>query len=61
MYKFLRCRIENSSKKDWVRTIKQDLKELKIENINFEEIKSMKKSSFENLVKEKIKENVFEK
>ena len=27
----------------------------------FEEIKSMKKASFENLVKEKIKENVFEK
>ena len=61
MYKFLKCQLENSSKKDWVTTIKQDLKELKMENTNFEEIKSMRKTSFENLVKERIKENVLVK
>ena len=61
MYKFLKYQLENSSKKDWVTAIKQDLKELKMENTNFEEIKSMRKTSFENLVKERIKENVLVK
>ena len=61
LYKVLKCQLENSSKKDWIRTIKQDLKELQMENLSLEEIKGMRKTSFEKLIKEQIKDNVFEK
>ena len=53
VYRFFETQRKNRTKNDWVTTILRDLEELKL-NLNFDEIKAMKKSSFVNLLKQSI-------
>ena len=48
--RFFEKQCESRNKKDWVSTALDDLKKLEI-NLEFSEIKSMKKTSFDNLLK----------
>ena len=59
VYKFLQLQIEKPTKGDWATTCKTDLKKLKISE-SFEEIKTMSKHKFTNMLKTKIKENALE-
>ena len=61
LFKFLKSQIRNRTKRDWVTSIIGDLEYLNLENMNFEEIKSMKQTSFEGMVKEKIRNKAFER
>ena len=53
IYKFYQSQKNHETSKDWVTTIRKDLKELNID-INFEDIQSMKKSDFKKIVNQKI-------
>ena len=44
LFKFLKSQIRNRTKRDWVTSIIGDLEYLNLENMNFEEIKSMKQT-----------------
>ena len=50
VHSFFKKQFETRNKKDWVSTALDDLKKLEI-NLEFSEIKSMKKTSFDNLLK----------
>ena len=50
MYRFFETQRKNRTKNDWVTTILRDLEELKL-NLNFDEIKAMKKSDHSPLLK----------
>ena len=52
------AQLKSRNKKDWVTTVLKDLEELEIK-LSFEEIRKMKKSSFQALVKTKINEYAF--
>ena len=52
--------IKNKSKKDWITTILKDIEELNL-NVTFEDIKKMSKGHWTNIIKESIKDNVFQK
>ena len=51
--------LENPSRKDWITTIKNDLQEIDL-NIQFDDIKNMRKDDFKNLVKRKIEANALQ-
>ena len=53
IFKFFESQNNHGSPKDWVSTIKKDLKELDIEN-DFEQIKVMKKLDFKKMVTNRI-------
>ena len=40
IYKFFETQLEKRNKKDWVNTVENDLKETRLENLNFDYIKS---------------------
>ena len=61
MFKFLKSQIKNKTKKDWVTAVYEDLKFLNMENTSLDEIKRMKKVSFEGKIKEIIKEKTLER
>ena len=47
VYRFFETQLNNKTKNDWVTRVLRDLKELQL-NVNFDEIKGMKKASFDN-------------
>ena len=51
--RFFQTQLKNPTKKDWVKTVEEDLKNLKIE-LNFDEIKKMSKASMKRLLNEAI-------
>ena len=51
--------MKQRTKKDWVTTVLDDLEKLEI-NLSMEEIATMKKTSFMNLIKNKINRRTFE-
>ena len=55
---FLMTQSINPRKKDWVTTIKEDLKHLEI-NLTFEQIEDMGKSTYKRYIKKKTKEFAF--
>ena len=61
IYKFFETQLEKRNKKDWVNTVENDLKEIGLENLNFDCIKTMSKLSFKKSIKEKIQKTAFEK
>ena len=61
IYKFFETQLEKRNKKDWVNTVKNDLKEIRLENLNFDYIKTMSKLSFKKSIKEKIQNSAFDK
>ena len=50
---FFEAQLRNRTAKNWVSAVLNDLEVLDI-NVNFEEIKSMKKSTFSNMIKQSI-------
>ena len=52
IFKFFESQRKNKSSKDWVTTVLKDMKKLNL-NMSFEEIGSMKKSMFFNIIKRK--------
>ena len=58
VHSFLVAQMKTRNKKDWVTTVLKDLDELDIK-LSFEEIKLMKKSSFQALVKTSINDYAF--
>ena len=61
IFKFLKSQIRNRTKRDWVTSVFGDLENLNMGNMNIEEIKNMKQTSFEGMVKENIRINAFER
>ena len=61
IFKFLKSQIRNRTKRDWVTSVFGDLENLNMGNMNIEEIKRMKQTSFEGMVKENIRINAFER
>ena len=59
LLEFLRAQCENPVKGDWVLTVLDDLKELKID-ANFDKIREISKEAFKKTVKNKIKEKAFQ-
>ena len=59
IYKFFETQSARRNQKDWVTTVLKDIEELDL-NLNFDEIKCMKKSSFIDMVKRKIEEKTLE-
>ena len=55
IHKFFQLQLENPTRGDWVSTCFKDLQQLEIYE-SFEEIKSMKKSKFNKILKQKIHE-----
>ena len=53
IHKFLIIQLKSRNKKDWVTTVLKDLEELEI-GLNFGEIRRMKKSMFQRIVKESV-------
>ena len=49
IYKFFETQLEKRNKKDWVNTVENDLKEIGLENLNFDYIKTMSKLSFKKI------------
>ena len=54
IHRFLMVQLKGRNKKDWVSTVLTDLEELDL-NLNLDDIKAMKKSCFNNLLKQKTK------
>ena len=61
MNRYFQAQLKNPTKKDWVTTVKEDLKYLNMENTGMDDIGKMKKTSFVNLIKKKVQEKIFEK
>jgi hypothetical protein len=59
MYKFFETQLARRNQKDWVSTVLKDIEELDL-NLNFDDIKCMKKSSFTDMVKRSIEEKTLE-
>ena len=59
IYKFFETQAARRNQKDWVTTVLKDIEELDL-NLNFDEIKCMKKSSFIDMVKRKIEDKTLE-
>ena len=53
LFRFFESQKNHATSKDWVTTVRTDLKEFKIES-SFEEIKLMKKYEYNKIVKHKI-------
>ena len=54
IYRFFEAQMNNRTTKDWVTTVLQDMEEIEM-NIKMEDIKNMKKGTYMNLLKTKIK------
>ena len=54
IHKFFTAQCRNPVKGDWVMTVKEYLSDLDI-NMTFEQMKSMSKQSYKNMVKEKVR------
>ena len=52
--RFFEAQVKNGNKKDWCKTVSEDLKYLNMENIDFEMIRSMKKARFMKEIKQSI-------
>ena len=52
--------MEHTTKRDWVTTVQQDLQVLGISNLSMDEIKTMKKTVWVNLVKQRMNMKTFE-
>jgi hypothetical protein len=59
IFRFFESQMKQRTKKDWVTTVLDDLEKLEI-NLSMEEIAHMKKTSFMNLIKNKINRRTFE-
>jgi hypothetical protein len=59
MYKFFETQLARRNKKDWVSTVLEDIEELDL-NVSFDDIKCMKKISFENMIKRSIEDKTLE-
>ena len=59
MYKFFETQSARRYQKDWVSTVLKDIDELDL-NLNFDDIKCMKKSSFTDMVKIRIENKTLE-
>ena len=53
IYKFFQSQKNHQTSKDWVTTVRKDLKELNM-NTNFDEIQMMKKCEFKKIIKQNI-------
>ena len=60
IYKVFQSQMKARTKKDWVTTVLEDLKELDLD-MNMEEIGKMKKTCFMQIIKQRIKTKAFEK
>ena len=60
LYKFFICQVKKPCKEDWVLSVQDDLKLLKLENYFFEQLKSISKNQFKKLLNEKIRVKAFE-
>ena len=60
IFKFFETQRKNPTSKDWVSSVKKDLEELKLD-FEFEDLKSIKKNDFKNILKKKIETNALEK
>ena len=60
IHKFFQTQLKNRTKRDWVTTIFDDLEKLNMKETSLETIRTMKKASFMNIVKQKIIERSFE-
>ena len=60
LHKFFQCQLKYGTRKDWVTSVIGDLKYLNMENLSMEMIRSMKRTSFMNKIKEKINLKAFE-
>ena len=58
LYRFFEKQLEKRTKKDWASTVLKDLETLEI-NVNFEDIKKMKKSTFDDLLRQSTEHKVF--
>ena len=58
MKQVLRTQMINPKKKDWIYTVKENMKHLDIK-LTFENIQLMSKDSYKKLIKNKIKEGAF--
>ena len=58
LLKFFKLQMDHRAKGDWASTCLTDLKELEIEE-SFEEIKTMSKYKFSNILKDRIQKNAF--
>ena len=59
-FKIFETQRKNPASKDWVSSVKKDLEELKLD-FEFEDLKSIKKNDFKNILKKKIETNALEK
>ena len=60
MNRYFQAQLNNPTKKDWVTTVKEDLKILNMEDKNFDIIRKMKKTSFVYLIQKKTNQLVYE-
>ena len=60
IHKFLKSQSKNRTKKDWMKSIEEDMKYLEIETWNEEKIKSFSKQKFMNIIKEINKQKTFQ-
>ena len=58
IHKFFQCQMKGRKRRDWATTIIEDLEKLEI-SMNMEEISKMKKESFMNMIKQRIKYKAF--
>ena len=60
IYRVLQSQLKSRTKKDWVTTVIEDMKKLEL-NVKMEEIRKTKKTSWKQVIKEKIKNYTFDK
>ena len=60
LHRFFQTQLKNKTKKDWATTVLNDLEKLDMKELTMENIMRMKKSTFKNMVKQKIEEKAFE-
>ena len=60
IYRVFQSQMKSRTSKDWATTVIEDLKKLEL-NMNMEEIGKMKKTSFRQIIKDKIKTYTFDK
>ena len=59
MHKFFKAQLENPSKGDWISEVKQWIVEYDIAK-SIQEVKTVKKSIYEKIIKDKIHEEAFQ-
>ena len=61
IYRFFQAQLKNSTKKDWVTTVKNDLAYLEMEGMSMEDIRIMRKITYMKMIKDKNRLKSFEK